>query len=249
MMPPPGFSTPPQIPNISISKRPPVTTIVFAATTLENTPFAYHASTFTNPNPTIMRTTMKREIEPEPEPCREATLTLWLRSLRVHKQRERVVGLKDAPNREGNMRGRNVEGIRPLEIEARKGSVTHFVCWIEDYPLPDGLKMSSHVGSYYGKRDPDNFLHLFKGAICMQKWLMPIACHKFTYTLKDSARIGWNIQKVGSILNYEDLKAKFRLHFNQQKIFTKTHLGVHNNKQREGKSTRAFITRYIDDTL
>ncbi|GKG15588.1 hypothetical protein Tco_0357911, partial [Tanacetum coccineum] len=53
MTPPSSFSTPPQIPNITTSERPPVTTAVFAATTPENTPFAYHASTLTNPNPTI----------------------------------------------------------------------------------------------------------------------------------------------------------------------------------------------------
>ncbi|GJU09974.1 gypsy type transposase, partial [Tanacetum coccineum] len=129
------------------------------------------------------------------------------------------------------------------------GFVTPFVCWIEDYPLSDGLKMPSHIGSYDGKGDPDNFLHLFEGAIRMKKWLMPVACHMFTYTLKDSARIWWNSQKTGSILNYEDLKAKFRSHFNQQKKFTKTHLAVHNIKQREGKSTRAFVTRYTNDTL
>ncbi|GKF63544.1 hypothetical protein Tco_0186992 [Tanacetum coccineum] len=29
----------------------------------------------------------------------------------------------------------------------------------------------------------------------------------------------------------------------------KTHLAVHNIKQREGESTRAFVTRYTDDTL
>ncbi|GKD50080.1 hypothetical protein Tco_1279056 [Tanacetum coccineum] len=58
-----------------------------------------------------------------------------------------------------------------------------------------------------------------------------------------------NSQKASSILNYEDLKAMFRSHFSQQKKFTKTHLAVHNIKQREGKSTRAFITRYTDDTL
>ncbi|GJT59613.1 hypothetical protein Tco_1003146 [Tanacetum coccineum] len=92
--------------------------------------------------------------------------------------------------------------------------------YIEDYPLPDGLKMPSHVGSYNGKGDPDNFLHLFEGVIHMQKWLMPVACHMFTYTLKDSARIWWNTQKT-----------------------------VHSIKQREGKSVRAFATRYTDDTL
>ncbi|GJX22284.1 hypothetical protein Tco_0226729 [Tanacetum coccineum] len=78
---------------------------------------------------------------------------------------------------------------------------------------------------------PDNFLHLFEGVIRMQKWLMPIACHMLTYTLKDFARIWWNSQKAGSILNYEDLKAKFRSHFSQQNKFTKTHLAVHNIKQ------------------
>ncbi|GKE07488.1 reverse transcriptase domain-containing protein [Tanacetum coccineum] len=82
--------------------------------------------------------------------------------------------------------------------------------------------MPSHVGSYNGKGDPDNFLHLFEGAIRMKKWLMPVAC---------------------SILNYEDLKAKFQSHFSQQKRFTKTHLLIHNIKQREGESVRAFATR------
>ncbi|GKD27994.1 hypothetical protein Tco_1234208, partial [Tanacetum coccineum] len=52
-----------------------------------------------------------------------------------------------------------------------------------------------------------------------------------------------------SILNYEDLKAKFRSHFSQQKNFTKTHLAVRNIKQRKGESTRAFATRYTDDNL
>nr|GEY40508.1 hypothetical protein [Tanacetum cinerariifolium] len=129
------------------------------------------------------------------------------------------------------------------------GSVTPFVHRIEDYPLPDELKMPSHIGSYDGKGDLDNFLHLFEGDIRMQKWLMSVAFHMITYTLKDSARIWWNSQKAGSILDYEDLKAKFRSHFSQQEKFTKTHLAVHNIKQRENESTRSFITRYTDDTL
>ncbi|GJT48347.1 reverse transcriptase domain-containing protein [Tanacetum coccineum] len=139
----------------------------------------------------------------------------------------------------------NPTGLFPNPL----GSVTPFVRWIEDYPLPDGLKMPSHIGSYDGKGDPDNFLHLFEGAIRMQKWLMPVACHMFTYTLKDSARIWWNSRIEGSILDYEDLKAKFRSHFSQQRKFTKTHLAVHNIKQRENESTRAFINRYTNDTL
>ncbi|GJV94707.1 hypothetical protein Tco_1546284 [Tanacetum coccineum] len=68
------------------------------------------------------------------------------------------------------------------------GCMTPFVRWIEEYPLPDGLKMPSYVRSYDGKGDPDNYFHLFKGAIRMQKWTMPVACHMFTYTLKDPTR-------------------------------------------------------------
>ncbi|GJT82505.1 hypothetical protein Tco_1056847 [Tanacetum coccineum] len=303
MTPPLGFSTPPQIPNNTASERPPVITTVFSATTPENTLFAYRASTSANLNMIISPVFVEenyedydeeREMEQRPEPNREATPSLRPRSPVVHRQRERVVGFEEAPNREGSMGGRNAEGLvngQPLNFPLQTqignppaggistyhpqggiyhrlsptmaylhtmdlctfadstGSVTSFVRWSEDYPLPDGLKMPSYIGSYDGKRDPDNFLHLFKGAIRMQKWLMPVACHMFTYTLKDSARIWWNGQNTGSILNYEDLKAKSCSHFSQQKKFTKTHLVVHNIKQREGKSTRTFVTRYTDDTL
>nr|GEU73255.1 hypothetical protein [Tanacetum cinerariifolium] len=154
--PPPNFSTPPQIQNNTTSGRPPVTTIVFAATTPENTPFAYRASTSANLNPMIspafveanyevlesllrerqrqirnedLRTKLEyfsedydeeRKMEPRPEPHREATPTLRPMSPMVRRQRERVVGFEEAPNREGSKRGRNAEGIRPSEIEARE---------------------------------------------------------------------------------------------------------------------------------
>ncbi|GKE37096.1 hypothetical protein Tco_1460501 [Tanacetum coccineum] len=139
------------------SERPPITTTVFAATTPENTPFAYHASTSANPNPMIspafmeanyeilesllrkrrrqirnedLRTELEyfsedydeeREMELRLEPHREATLTLRPGSPVVHRHGERVIGSEDAPNREESRRGRNAEGIRPSEIEAREG--------------------------------------------------------------------------------------------------------------------------------
>nr|GEW59889.1 reverse transcriptase domain-containing protein [Tanacetum cinerariifolium] len=66
-------------------------------------------------------------------------------------------------------------------------SVTPFVCWIKEYPLPDGQKMPSRVGSYNGKGDPDNFLHLFEGAIHMKKWIMPV-----TYSKRSSQKCTWH---------------------------------------------------------
>ncbi|GJV72645.1 hypothetical protein Tco_1492640 [Tanacetum coccineum] len=159
MTPPPGFSASPQIPNNTTSERSPMITTVFAVTTLENTPFAYHASTSTNPNPMIspafveanyevlesllrerqrqihnedLRTKHEyfsedydeeREMEPRPELNREATPTFRPRSHVVRRQRERIVGFEEAPNREGSKRGRNAKGIRPSEIEAENRGV------------------------------------------------------------------------------------------------------------------------------
>ncbi|GKD97945.1 putative reverse transcriptase domain-containing protein, partial [Tanacetum coccineum] len=195
------------------SERPPVITIVFAATTPENMPFIYRASTLANPNPMISTAFVEanyedeeREMEPRPKPNREATPTLQPRSPMVRRQRERVVEFEEAPNREGSRRGRNAKGIWPSEIEARED---------EYRGVNHPLLLAAHMGR----------------------------------NESDSARIWWNSQKIGSILNYEDLKDKFWSHFSQQNKFTKTHLAVHNIKQREVESTRAFVTRYTDDTL
>ncbi|GKB20856.1 hypothetical protein Tco_0854779 [Tanacetum coccineum] len=51
----------------------------------------------------------EREMEPRPEPNWEATPTLRPRSPVVRRQRERVVGFEEAPNREGSRRGKNAE--------------------------------------------------------------------------------------------------------------------------------------------
>ncbi|GJU31595.1 hypothetical protein Tco_1175184 [Tanacetum coccineum] len=70
----------------------------------------------------------------------------------------------------------NIGGILPPNgpsglFENYTSCVTPFVRWIEDYPLSNRLKMPSHVGSYDRKGDPDNFLHLFEGAIASRRSL------------------------------------------------------------------------------
>ncbi|GKD98345.1 hypothetical protein Tco_1382242, partial [Tanacetum coccineum] len=61
--PPPGFLTPLHIPNINTTERPPVTTTMFTATTSGNTPFAYRASTLTDPAPMISPTFVEANYE------------------------------------------------------------------------------------------------------------------------------------------------------------------------------------------
>ncbi|GKB48590.1 hypothetical protein Tco_0899343 [Tanacetum coccineum] len=185
----------------------PTTTTMFTTTTPKNTPLAYRASTSTNPNPYFNEDyDEEREMEPRPEPARAVTPPLRATSLRVRRRRERVVG----PHREK----REWKPLQSSLTFAYRGqplpnNIRGNLPPNEDYPLPDVLKMPSHIGSYNGKGDPNNFLHLFEGAIKMQKWLMVVACHMFTYTLKDSARIWWNSQKAACILDYEHLKTKF----------------------------------------
>ncbi|GJW60890.1 retrovirus-related pol polyprotein from transposon TNT 1-94 [Tanacetum coccineum] len=96
-----------------------MTTTVFTATTLENTPSAYRASTSANPNHMISPAFVEanyedydeeREIEPRPEPNREDTPPLQLRSHVVRRQRERIIGFEEALNREGSRGGINAEG-------------------------------------------------------------------------------------------------------------------------------------------
>ncbi|GJT19093.1 hypothetical protein Tco_0877799 [Tanacetum coccineum] len=92
----------------------------------------------------------------------------------------------------------NIPSVNQGGNSPPNGSSTPLSRWIEDYPLPDGLKTPTHIGS---------------------------------------------------IVNYDDLKAKFRSHFNHHKKFTKTHLAVHNIKQKEGETTRAFVIMYTEETL
>ncbi|GKB31339.1 hypothetical protein Tco_0870740 [Tanacetum coccineum] len=235
--PPLGFSIPPHIHNINTTERPLVTTTVFAATTPENMTFAYRASTSTDPapviNPAFVEANYKILKSLLRDRRREVTPPLRTRSPRGNGPSK--AGAGENERREMNLPpllaaylGRNEDGKLP------RSSLTS---------IHGGRPSSINTGGNLSPNgDPDNFLHLFEGAIRMQKWLMSVACHMFTYTLKDYARIWRNSQKAGSILNYEDLKAKFRSYFSQQKRFTKTHLVVHNIKQREGESARAFAT-------
>ncbi|GKE12844.1 zinc finger, CCHC-type containing protein [Tanacetum coccineum] len=62
----------------------------------------------------------EREMEPRREQNRETTPPLHMRSPRVCRQREKVVGFEEALNREGGRLERNVEGDRPSELRARE---------------------------------------------------------------------------------------------------------------------------------
>ncbi|GJT19868.1 hypothetical protein Tco_0878574 [Tanacetum coccineum] len=132
----------------------------------------------------------EREMDPRPAHVRETTPVLRTGSSCARRQRGMVVEFKDAPNRDPSRVKRESEGRRPSKRGAEDSGnhgvnlpllllayigrnengqplqlTQEGISLLTDYPLPDGLKMPSHVGSYDGKRDPDNYLYLFKGAI------------------------------------------------------------------------------------
>ncbi|GJY46755.1 reverse transcriptase domain-containing protein [Tanacetum coccineum] len=224
MTPPSSFSTLTPIPDSNVNELPPITTSAFIIRSLENTPLAFHPSTLANSGPMISPAIVEANYE-----VLKPLLKKRKRQMRnedLLSLIETVVEFEDAPNRDGGREERN------SEAHLRRGE--------------NGQPLQSSLTFVHGGHRP---LVNTRGNLPPNEVGNVVACHMFTYTLKDYARIWWNSQKAGSILNYEDLKAKFRSHFSQQKKFTKTHLTMHNIKQREGESTRAFVTRYTDDTL
>ncbi|GJS79410.1 hypothetical protein Tco_0729291 [Tanacetum coccineum] len=155
MTPPPGFSTPPHIPNVNTNEIPPVTTTVFAATTPGNTPFAYRASTSIDPTPMISSAFIEANYE-------------------------------------------------ILECLLRYRRSAH---------VSNGL-VPTHVNPY-----SQPFVGIINGQ---------------TLSFPFQAQTG--NPPVGGTSVYPPQGG-------QQKRFTKTHLAIHNIKQREGESVRAFATR------
>ncbi|GKE53248.1 hypothetical protein Tco_1488404 [Tanacetum coccineum] len=108
-------------------------TTVFAATTPENMPFAYHASTSTNPNPMISPAFVKANYEVLEFLLRERRRLIRNEDLRTEleyfsedydeEQRERVMEFEEASNMEGSRRRRNAKGIWLSEIEAENRGV------------------------------------------------------------------------------------------------------------------------------
>ncbi|GJZ80861.1 hypothetical protein Tco_0645855 [Tanacetum coccineum] len=109
--PPPGFSA------------VPITTTMFAATTPENTPMAYRASTLANPNPVIILTFIEANYEALESLLRDRHRQMHNNDLRteleIRRRGERKVGFEGALSRAESRVERNTEGGRPLEETPR----------------------------------------------------------------------------------------------------------------------------------
>nr|XP_043638101.1 uncharacterized protein LOC122609106 [Erigeron canadensis] len=138
-----------------------------------------------------------------------------------------------------------------LELQMVGGSVENspFIAWIQNYPLPKDLKYPSHLGTYKGKSDPDDFIEAVEGVAEMKVWNVPVACRMFRYALEGDAREWLKSVAKGSITSFEDLKEKFRARLSQQKKHKKLHVAAHGVKQRETEPCRAFLDRGLVEFL
>ncbi|GJS28602.1 hypothetical protein Tco_0489222 [Tanacetum coccineum] len=204
MTPPPGFLTLTPFPGPNASELPPITTSTFIVRTPKNAPLTNRASTSNNPDPMISPGFVKANYEVLESLLREDNRQLCNKDLRTELE---YFSEECDEEREMELRPTRAHGL----FADYTGCVTPFVHGIKDYPFLDGLKMPSHVGSYDEKGYPDNILHLFEGTIRMKKWAMPVACHMFTYTLKDSAQIWWNGQKADDTMQIMGLHEEQRI--------------------------------------
>nr|GEX44849.1 hypothetical protein [Tanacetum cinerariifolium] len=131
---------------------------------------------------TLVRSMMKRGKWNQDLRKSEKLLRFYTRSLRGLEIKREGVEYEDSPNRDEGRVERNFKAApsnnypyytqpmyplpNPLSypnygptglFADSTGCVTPFVYWIEDCPLPKGLEMPSHVGSYDRKGDPNNY--------------------------------------------------------------------------------------------
>ncbi|GKB62028.1 reverse transcriptase domain-containing protein [Tanacetum coccineum] len=115
-----------------------------------------------------------------------------------------------------------------------------------DFPR---TRMPSHVKTYDGSGDPEDYLKLFQSAAKTERWAMPTWYHMFNSTLTGNARAWFDKLPKESINNYEDIRVAFRENYLQQTKHIKDPVEIHHIKQRDGESTKDFMERYKAEVL
>ncbi|GJZ36239.1 hypothetical protein Tco_0582056 [Tanacetum coccineum] len=178
---------------------------------------------------------------------REATPILQAASSRVQRQKEIVVEFEDAPNREGSRAERNDEGGRSENGQPLQSSLTN----IGGNPAPNNMHLSCNAQPFI----PNN-LQPSNGPIpvYVNPYPQPNMGPTCRKPISHPSQAQGSSSSFGGPPTYYSYggfvyrppreAASF-----QQKKFTKTHLAVHNIKQKEGESTKAFVTRSLVEFL
>ncbi|KAD7479541.1 hypothetical protein R6Q59_000225 [Mikania micrantha] len=103
------------------------------------------------------------------------------------------------------------------------------------------LKMRTNVEKYDGLTDPEDHYNVFVSAGGVEQWTMLAWCHMFVQTLVGAARIWFDSLPMGSIVSFEDLALKFKLHSSQQRRHTRDKTMVLNLRRGSNETVEEFI--------
>ncbi|GKA35261.1 reverse transcriptase domain-containing protein [Tanacetum coccineum] len=84
---------------------------------------------------------------------------------------------------------------------------------------PTTDRMPSHIKTYDGSEDPEDYLKIFQAAAKTERWAMPTWCHMFNSTLTGNARVWFDDLPPEPIDSYDDLKKAFLENYLQQKKY------------------------------
>ncbi|GKA71566.1 hypothetical protein Tco_0777705 [Tanacetum coccineum] len=187
-----GFSILTPLPGPNVGELPPITASTFTTRSPDNMPLVHRASTSANLDPVISPAFVETNYEVLESLLRDRRRQVHNEDLRTKldyyseeydEEMEMEPRLAHALNRDMSMVKREFDSRRRSERRVEEGRsrgsaltnlggnlppngtyISHnappFIP--KDYPLPDRLKIPSYVGSYDGKGDPDNYLHLFE---------------------------------------------------------------------------------------
>ncbi|GJT80981.1 hypothetical protein Tco_1055323 [Tanacetum coccineum] len=219
--PPPGFSTLTPLPGPNVGELPPLTVSTFTARSPENTPLTNRASTSTNLDHVICSAFIEANYE-----VLESLLREHRKQIRNKDLRTELDYYSEEYDEEREMEPRHAQFEEaPNRVERES-----------DGRRPTERRIEEG-GSRGGNLPPLLATHLGRSE----------NGQPLQSTLTSGPK-GVTLPLEGHPLS-SPRRAKFRSHFSQQKKFMTTHLAVHNIKQKDGESTKAFVTRYTDDTL
>ncbi|XP_022003491.1 uncharacterized protein LOC110900943 [Helianthus annuus] len=127
--------------------------------------------------------------------------------------------------------------------------VSKFTRRIAEAPMPPKTKLPPGFDRYDGTRDPEDYLHAFRGAGQLGRWPMPVWCHMFVQTLTEGARLWFDSLPPGGIDSYEELSEKFLRNFGQQRKVVKNPNEILHIRQRDNERIDQYMERFVKERM
>ncbi|GJS81586.1 reverse transcriptase domain-containing protein [Tanacetum coccineum] len=111
---------------------------------------------------------------------------------------------------------------------------------IQDYDMPDGIKVLTNLRTYDGTTDPYDHLTVFMWTMDVHKLPEPALCRFFHITLCGATRFWYDNLAPRIIDGFHQLRDKFRVNFLQQRRFQKTQAKILGIRQRPDESLKEY---------